>query len=661
MKFAIRNPRTLEALAGPRAEEWTFSGYFFHDRGSQAQKTILGMLQELLHSILLQNISLVRFVIPFYRQLRDEQRTRHPRWHSAILGDAIGTVLRNLPARRNLCLFLDALDEHAGGNEELVSLIWHWIAAANDNSTTVHIKICLASRPWDIFKKTFGQCPQFAIHEHTRGDIEMYTTQRIRKAMYTSELSPAEADLIEQVVRDASGVFIWVRLVLDRMVQEIIDGTPFPILQHLVSQLPSELGELYRWTVQRIRSGYHTETWIMFQTILCTLRPLLLEDLIMIVELNFEPTQYGRPSYVYDDHSSKENQLRRLNNRSGGLLEALPHSGHVQFIHQTVKDSITKSGVDLGVALKPGFMRTYARNGYEFILRAVKDVPRVRSDALIYAKLADQSAAHDSDCIENLLKDEFTFSGSSGWDQLDRWVQGAPVSGVIAYVIATGANLTRFIEESRTSSHHLEIEPDFGSYLMALAAIGPEVVAHPLCDNQRSKVIEALTGLGCYGGFEIKMPYEPSDFDAFSPDCPAHPADNRWNPLTGLILKHLSRPSKDHLDIAKALVRNDSRVMDTFLVKHIDNSIGEPVSLSEYCVRYGSVDWVHFLLAHGGMQTYIRHRGYTLADCASLRRDGEIIRVLKDYGLGESKPDGILSLSPVKTGIVTVGEALLNT
>ncbi|KAI4120235.1 MAG: hypothetical protein LQ341_007569 [Variospora aurantia] len=376
--------------------------------------------------------------------------------------------------------------------------------------------------------------------------------------MYTSEPSPAEADLIEQVVRDASGVFIWVRLVLDRIVQEIIDGTPFPILQHLVSQLPSELGELYRWTVQRIRSGYNAETWIMFQTILCALRPLLLEDLIMIVELNFKPAQ-NDPLYVSDDHSSKENQLRRLNSRSGGLLEALPHSGHVQFIHQTVKDSMAQSGVDLGFALNPAFThdtsmlftRIYARNGYEFILRAVKDVPRVRSDALIYAKLADQSAAHDPDCIEtwNLLKDESTFSGSSGWDQLDRWVHGAPVSGVaisraavIAYVIATGANLTRFIEASRTLSHHLEITTHFGSYLMALAAIGPEVVAHPLCDNQRSKVIEALRGLGSFGGLEIEMPYEPSDFDAFSLDCPEHPAENRWQPLIGLILKHLFRP-----------------------------------------------------------------------------------------------------------------------
>ncbi|KAL9016862.1 MAG: hypothetical protein Q9185_005812 [Variospora sp. 1 TL-2023] len=681
MKFAIRNPRTLKALAGPRAEKWTFSGYFFHDRGSQAQKTILGMLQELLHSILRQNISLVPFVIPFYYLLRDEQRTRRPRWHSAILGDAIGAVLRKLPARRNLCLFLDALDEHAGGNEELVSLIWNWIAAANDNSTTVHIKICLASRPWDIFKKTFGQCPQFAIHEHTRGDIEMYTTQRIRKAMYTSEPSPAEAELIKQVVRDASGVFIWVRLVLDRIVQEIIDGTPFPTLQHLVSQLPSELGELYRWTVQRIRSGYHAETWIMFQTILCALRPLLLEDLIMIVELNFEPTQKD-PLYVFGDRSSKENQLRRLNSRSGGLLEALPRSGHVQFIHQTVKDTITQSGVDLGFALNLGFThdtsmlftRIYARNGYEFILRAVKDVPRVRSDALIYAKLADQSAANDPDCIGtwNLLKDEFTFSDSSGWDQLYRWVQGAPVSDVaisraaiIAYVIATGANLTRFTEDSQTLSHHEEITLEFGSYLMALAAIGPEVVAHPLCDNQRSKVIEALRGLGCHGGFEIKMPYEQSEFDAFSLDCPAHPANKRWNPLTGLILKHLFRPSKDHLNIAKALVRNGAEFEVSLLIKDKDNPTVVPVSLCGYCVRYGNVDWVHFLLAHGATQTSTRdcgsESGYSLADCASLRRDCGIIQVLKDYGLGESEPDGILDLSPVKTGILTVSEALLST
>ncbi|KAI4115486.1 MAG: hypothetical protein LQ345_003915, partial [Seirophora villosa] len=706
MKFALKNPQTLQALTGSRSEHWTFSSFFFHDRGSQAQKNLLAMLQELLHSILLQNTSFVQSALPYYNVLRDEQRTRHPRWPLTQLKNTIQAVFKNSLVRANLCLFLDALDEHAGENEELVGMIWNWITATDEKPASIRIKICLASRPWEIFKKNFGQCPQFAIHEHTRGDIEAYTTQRIRNAMYTSELSLAAANLIGQIVRDASGVFIWVRLVLDRVAQEIIDGTPFSILQEIVSQLPMELGELYRLTVKRIQSRYHPEAWIMFQTVLCSLKPLLLENLITVVESNLPLVQHD-PSNFSEEHPMEE-QGRRLNSRSGGLLEILPRSNHVQFIHQTVKDSLTASGLSLGFAVdthtkldKPIF----AMNGYEFMLRessvgAKKRTLRHLRDALVYAKLAEQSANEDPDrigrvtketqvllerCAAKLRGDPFhaNFFGDlpgeevKVWEWLCSWVNLLPYGGeskyaVLPYVVATSAQLVRFIENRHhgKSSLSAEVEKSHasGSYLIGLAAVGPEVASHPLCDVQRSKMIEALSCQGCNVDYEIGMPLlvVESEFDAFSPDCPAHPTNlNTATPLTALIFKHLFSKAQDraqdYLDIAETLIRTGASADVSVHANRNDKSspLGVPMNLLEYCVRYGSAEWVRFLLAHGATETPRRIR--TLADWASLRRDGEIIQTLRDYGYYERSRLGQSHFSPVEAAILAGGEILMST
>lgn len=64
MKFAMRDRKMEELLASNGHPSWIFAAYFFHDRGSDVQKTLGGMLQELLYSILDQVPALLRFIIP---------------------------------------------------------------------------------------------------------------------------------------------------------------------------------------------------------------------------------------------------------------------------------------------------------------------------------------------------------------------------------------------------------------------------------------------------------------------------------------------------------------------------------------------------------------------------------------------------------------------
>ena len=223
MKFAMRDPRTLALLDENPDLKWTFIAFFFHDRGSLVQKSLLGMLQEIIDSIVQQLPQLVSHAIVQYKQLVKLQRTKYPKWSIGALKAAMTGMLEQRNVRIRWLFFLDALDEHEGDNEELIKLIQGWAQKADGRY--VRLKICIASRPWNIFQQSFGNTPTFAIDHYTTEDIRVYTRSRINNAGNSDRLLKEMHDsLVAQIIAKAQGVFIWVRLVTDQLIKDIRDS-----------------------------------------------------------------------------------------------------------------------------------------------------------------------------------------------------------------------------------------------------------------------------------------------------------------------------------------------------------------------------------------------------------------------------------------------------
>jgi hypothetical protein len=184
MKFAMRDPKTQEHLkVSSGCLHWIILGFFFHDRGSQVQKSIEGMLQEVLHRLLSQMPALLKFVFPSYSRLVKAQGKSNPVWPFGLLCESWVAITEQREVELCVFIFLDALDEHGGDNNQLATLVYQLVAKADGN--TVKIKICVASRTWNIFGEHFGTCPQFAIHEYTSDDIQIYTSERLSAALMT--------------------------------------------------------------------------------------------------------------------------------------------------------------------------------------------------------------------------------------------------------------------------------------------------------------------------------------------------------------------------------------------------------------------------------------------------------------------------------------------
>jgi hypothetical protein len=319
MKFAMRVERTQHSLRrNSGSSEWIILGFFFHDRGSHIQKSTEGMLQAVLHQLVSQVPTLLNFIYPIYSELVKTQRKSSPAWTFDSLCAAWVAVTEQRKVPLNVCIFLDALDEHDGDNNQLASFIYQLLSSADEK--VVRIKICVASRTWNIFGEHFGTCPQFAIHEHTAGDIQAYTSERLSAPVMSLgegtrlALLPNIERLSSQVTTKARGVFIWVRIVVDELVKGIRDGTALSLLEEKVSKMPEELGDLYRHTLERIEPDYVEEAYIMLQITLCSLSPLPIETFMKCVS-------FSRWKKIHD--ASEEEMIRQLTSRSGGLLEVI--------------------------------------------------------------------------------------------------------------------------------------------------------------------------------------------------------------------------------------------------------------------------------------------------------------------------------------------------
>lgn len=377
------------------------------------QKSILGFLREILYQILRQEQRLFPLIYKFFRRQNGElQATARPGvereggrrvfadstkniWCLNIIQDALIAIASTVDCHVNMCIFVDALDEHDGNHRDLLSTLDQLTSLSNN--TFFRLRLCMAGRQENIFRVAFWDCPGFAIHELTISDICHYTKGRLKNAVCADLTKGGELallDLIDGVVDRAEGVFLWVRLVVDELIEGLCEGDSMEELQDLLSGLPTELEDLYTRTLHRpfrlqarTPEKFKYERYIMFQLVLCCLTPFKLYELLAAAL--FLAT--GKGTYPELQRLSEGQMERRLHSRSAGLLEVAGSHSHtytdsgqamtsetdtksgqgtisrIQFIHQTVKEYLTTGpGRD---AILQGIERERLDSGYTLIFR----------------------------------------------------------------------------------------------------------------------------------------------------------------------------------------------------------------------------------------------------------------------------------------------------
>ncbi|KAI0809525.1 hypothetical protein GGR55DRAFT_689298 [Xylaria sp. FL0064] len=329
MRFALEDPRS-ESLLPPSIGRPM--AYFFHLRGkSLVQKSLQGMIQELLYQILEQFPDFFVSLKPVYERavLKTGSGVK---WglEDLIEGFRLIADLSDLSmrGRPRIFLFVDALDENQDqkDNVKLLQVLREIVEryqARKKQPGTPLLKICLASRPWPSFHSAFGgrsRIPTISVNNFTTSDIKRYTQSLLLSPLsgiqYSEQYRSSVTDLAEQIASRAKGVF------------HIVDGTPVNGLNDILSRYPTELDELYEHTIRRIPKEYRRETEVALKVVQHSRIQLNLGELYSICSICIGSADPGDTEIPYVPAMSHAGSV--------------PHKmdAGVQFIHQTVQDFV---------------------------------------------------------------------------------------------------------------------------------------------------------------------------------------------------------------------------------------------------------------------------------------------------------------------------------
>ncbi|KAJ3545041.1 hypothetical protein NM208_g2714 [Fusarium decemcellulare] len=385
MKFiASEKSPTKQYLKKWKQNAQIFS-HFFWLAGSEMQHSLKGFLCSLVHQILSRDESAA---LRCFRS--NTSKLHHTDWSPAELE----SLLIDLTRRDGKAYFIviDGLDEVSPKDTQnaLIQLI--------KKLEHPQVKFCLSSRSEGVLK-TLERYPTLPMHEFIKEDIKKYTQKTLQKANPGGYNAVALKDFTNTVVENADGVFLWVYLVVNSLVQGFHNGDSEEVLFERLQDTPKDLTALYLDMLKRCKAdpkSYKKGLSRVINTMLCATdfewdRPegsrrleCLEYDRISVFELMATTNEQFLEQYLHQNR--KDIPLEHVNKLCGGMQKSVeawssgllkvaaeeeyqrrfPNSvtfadKTVRFIHRTARDFLFNEEKGLGLWTADGFSQCSLR------------------------------------------------------------------------------------------------------------------------------------------------------------------------------------------------------------------------------------------------------------------------------------------------------------
>ncbi|RSL66977.1 hypothetical protein CEP54_003444 [Fusarium duplospermum] len=353
MKYITEHPCTKAALrqwATAAGKELNMATHYFWYAGSDIQRSQEGLLRSLLCDIFQQAPELIPIACPERWNKSDDfspnEEVDTDPWALAELQEAIDEIANQPELKVDFCFFIDGLDEFSGQHLHICKSLLKLSASGN-------IKLCLASRPWNIFEESFGQVPtqKIYIHELTREDIRKYVEDLLCNHPRWQTLlieSKKAAALVNEVTVRAQGVFLWVFLVTRLLREGLTNYDTLSDLRKRLDTLPSDLEPFFRHMMDSVEPFYHTKMSEMLQMAVKAGKPLPF-SICYFHDQEYEDDGYAlrEPITPWESEildSVRNIVTRRVNARCMGLMEV--NGDNVEFLHRTVYDFLSSKDME---------------------------------------------------------------------------------------------------------------------------------------------------------------------------------------------------------------------------------------------------------------------------------------------------------------------------
>jgi ankyrin repeat protein len=362
LKYAVRKMNETETRSS--LDKVLFVSFFFHGRGTELQRTALGLFRSILYQIVdhirEQEPDLLSDLEKFFKKRYEptEGRGLSWSWHLSELRYNVESLLLKLlkSGKYLIRIIVDALDEC--GKKAAIEIVKGFRSLlkslfANKFGHDNKIGICFSCRHYPAL--ALDQGTEICVERENKIDIMTYVRY---------ELEGSKSQLEDAIIERADGSFQWASLVVDKVMQLELEGEDPRAINTEIQQTPQDLNELYRLLLEGIHPDSRPRSLKLIQWVLFATRPLTLDELRFAMVLDAD-TQYGslrqcRDAEEYtDDNSMMQTKVKHL---SCGLAEVRWHKSKqiIQFIHQSVIDflllrdglriiDITCKSIDLAV------------------------------------------------------------------------------------------------------------------------------------------------------------------------------------------------------------------------------------------------------------------------------------------------------------------------
>ncbi|KAJ9664532.1 hypothetical protein H2198_000183 [Neophaeococcomyces mojaviensis] len=348
MKYLSRSNVTRDKLP-KHPSSWIVIDFFFDFRlAGKTANSPEGLLRSLLHQI-------VKSVPEVGESLRANlDATIESSLES--LKHAFEQAL-NLTKRRFLVL-VDGLDEYTGKYGPLLKFLLSL-------KRCQHVKLCFASRPEPVIRDMLEGIPRIAMSDHNVRGIEKYINIAVEEfqPQLDALLLP---NIKELILQRADGVFLWVHLTLDEILEACIEGATPEELHQKLDILPTEIEQLYQRILDRMPLSRKYEAATIFAMISVVNKPMTLN--LLRHTMYFMAHELGimyLPLHIIDGKHFE----RRLHGTMRGLIDLVPSSGeedldgvpksfNVRLVHETLRSYFRQSGWPER-NLPPGFRQVF--------------------------------------------------------------------------------------------------------------------------------------------------------------------------------------------------------------------------------------------------------------------------------------------------------------
>ncbi|KAK1236874.1 hypothetical protein MKX08_007822 [Trichoderma sp. CBMAI-0020] len=324
MKFAY----TYAKKKWKATADATVISFFFNARGVQLEKSTEGMYRSLLFQVI-QEFPDVLHDSDHIFQARLNQAT----WDIETLQALFTHAVTKLGQRQITC-FIDALDEcDISEVENMVEYFEDLGDQAAESQTKIYI--CFSSRHYPHIEIRNGLKLTLEDQLGHGEDLEKYVQSKLR-----ADNSKASQEVSAEILERASGVFLWVVLVVDILNREFRDGRMWAVKRRL-RELPDGLSNLFKDIICRDNQNMD-DLLLCIQWILYAARPLTCEEYYFALVSGLDPSPENLVRWDRASTTTTDMELYLLSS-SKGLAELVKSEKRtVQFIHESVRDFLIK-------------------------------------------------------------------------------------------------------------------------------------------------------------------------------------------------------------------------------------------------------------------------------------------------------------------------------